>query len=75
MYFITGLSQRGAIPIMIGTCPNMENMTMVIDRVCPGTRKGSGSGKVGIETISDMALKLVLHAIMRVVGSQANMKP
>ena len=36
IYFITGLSWRGVALILTGTWPTMENMAMVIDRVCPG---------------------------------------
>ena len=71
VYFIIGLSRRGAIPILTGTRPSMENMSMVIDRVCPGARKGSRSGKVDIQTIPNLALKVVLHTITRAAGSQA----
>ena len=49
----------------------MENMTMVIDRVCQGAWKGSGSGKVDIQTIPDLTLRMVLHTITRIAGSQA----
>ena len=63
VYFIIGLSQRGVAPILTGTRPCMENMTMVIDRVCPGARKGSDSGKVDIQTIPDLTLRVVLHTI------------
>ena len=38
VYFIIGLSRRGVAPILTGTRPCMENMTMVIERVCPGAR-------------------------------------
>ena len=48
VYFITGLLRRGAAPILTGTRICMENMTMVIDRICRGARKGSGSGKVDV---------------------------
>ena len=61
IFYITGLSRRGAIPVLISTIPTMENMSMVIERVCRGAWKGSGSGKVDIQTIPDLALKLVLH--------------
>ena len=33
--------------------------------------KGSKSGKVDIQTIPDLALKVVLHTITRAAGSQA----
>ena len=34
VYFITGLSQRGAALILTSTQPCMEIMSMVMDRVC-----------------------------------------
>ena len=34
VYFITRFSRRGAVPILTGTWPTMENMSMVIDKVC-----------------------------------------
>ena len=71
VYFITALSQMGAAPLLTDTRPSMENMTMVIDRVCRGARKGSSSGKVDIKTIPDLTLRVVLHTITRAVGSQA----
>ena len=71
IYFITGLSRRGAIPILTGTRPTMEKMSMVIDKVCPRARKGSKSENLHIQNITDLALKVVLHTITRVAGSQA----
>ena len=40
-------------------------------RVCPRARTGSGSGKVDIHTVEDLALRVVLHTITRAAGSQA----
>ena len=70
IYFIIGLSRRGVAPILTGTRPCMENMTMVIDKVCLGAWKGSGSGKVDIQTIPNLTLRVVLHTITRAAGSQ-----
>ena len=41
-------------------------------RVCPRARTGSGSGKVDIHTVEDLALKVVLYTITRVARSQAS---
>ena len=71
IYFITRLSRRGVAPILTGTRSTMENMSMLIDRVCRGARKGSKSGKLDIQTIPNLALKVVLHTITRIAGSQA----
>ena len=38
VYFITGLSRRGRVPIMTGTRPSGEKMSMVMERVCPGAQ-------------------------------------
>ena len=39
--------------------------------MCPGAQTGSGSGKVDIHTVPDLALRVVLHTIMQAMGSQA----
>ena len=56
VYFITGLSRRGPFPIMTGSRPSGEKMEMVMARVCPGAQTRSGSGKVDIHTVHDLAL-------------------
>ena len=35
VYFITGLSRRGPVPILIGSRPSGENMEQVMARVSP----------------------------------------
>ena len=70
VYFITELSRRGPVPILIGSRPSGENMEQVMARVCPRTRIGLGSGKVDIHTVEDLALRVVLHTITRAAGSQ-----
>ena len=40
-------------------------------RVCLGARTRSGSGKVDIHTVQDLALRVVLHTITRASRSQA----
>ena len=70
VYFITGLSRRGPIPVLTGSRPSGEKMEEVMARVCQGEQMGSGSKKVDIHTILDLALRVVLHTIMRVAGSQ-----
>ena len=71
VYFITGLSRRGPVPILIGSRPSGEKMEQVMARECPRARTGLGSGKVDIHTIKDLALRVVLHTITRATGSQA----
>ena len=45
-------------------------MEEVMARVCQGAQTGSGSKKVDIHTIPDLALRVVLHTITRAAGSQ-----
>ena len=71
VYFITRLSYRGPVPILTSSRPSGENMEQVMVRVCPGARTGSGSEKVDIHTVQDLALRVVLHTITRATGSQA----
>ena len=71
IYFITRLSCRGPVPILAGSRPSGEKMEQVMARVCPRARTGSGSGKVDIHTVEDLALRIVLHTITRAAGSQA----
>ena len=40
-------------------------------RVCPRAQTRLGSGKVDIHIVRDLALRVVLHTIMRAAGSQA----
>ena len=71
IYFITGLSRRGPVPILIGSRPSGEKMEQVMARVCPKAQTGSRSGKVDIHTIEDLALRVVLHTITRATGSKS----
>ena len=71
VYFITGFSRRGVVPILTGTRPSGGKMAMVMERVCPGAWTGSSSGKVDIHTVPDLALRVVLHTITWATGSQA----
>jgi len=71
MYFITGLSQRGARPILTGSRPSGEKMGEVMDRVCPGVQFGRNSAKVDIATVPDLVLRVILFTITRTAGVQA----
>ena len=71
VYFITVLSRRGSVPILTGSRPSSEKMEEVMARVCPRAQMGSGSKKVDIHTIPDLALRVILHTITRAAGSQA----
>lgn len=70
IYFITGLSRRGLVPILTGSRPSGKEMGEVMARVCPGAQFVSGSAKVDISTIRDLTLKVVLFTILRVAGLQ-----
>ena len=71
VYFITRLSCRGSVLILTGSRPSGEKMEEVMARVCPRAQMGSGSKKVDIHTIPDLALRVVLHTITWAAGSQA----
>ena len=65
VYFITGLSQRGASPILTGSRPSREKIGEVKARVCPEAQFGKNSAKVDIATIHDLVLKVILFTITR----------
>ena len=71
VYFITGLSRRGARPILTGSRPSGEKMGEVMERVCPGARFGSNSAKVDIITVPDLELRVILFTITRTARVQA----
>ncbi len=56
VYFITGLSRRGARPILTGSRPSVEKIGEVMERVCPGAQFGANSKKVDINTVPDLVL-------------------
>ena len=70
VYFITGLSRRGEIPILIGSRPSGETVGEVKARVCPKAQFGRNSAKVAINTIQDLTLKAILFTITRAAGVQ-----
>ena len=69
IYFLTGLSRRGAPISLIGSCGGDITTRELIDRHCaPGT---STSGKkIPIKAVTDGPLQTVLFTMQRVVGSQ-----
>jgi len=71
VYFITGLSRRGARPILTGSRPSAEKIEEVKERICPGARFGVKSRKVDINTVPDLVLRIVLFTITRAAGVQA----
>ena len=70
VYFITGLSWRGASPILTESRPSGEKIGEVKARVCPEAQFGRSSAKVDIATIQDLVLKVILFTIMRAAGVQ-----
>lgn len=68
VYFITGLSRRGARPILSGSRPSGEKMSEVMDIICPRAQFGKNSAKVDIATIPDLVLKVILFTITRTAG-------
>ena len=71
IYFLTGLSRRGQMPILEGQRPSGETLDQLMARVCPGAVK-TRSGKVGIPTVRDMPLRTILFLVTRAAGSLAN---
>lgn len=71
VYIITGLSRRGARPILTRSRPSGENMGEVVDRICPGAQFGQKSAKVDIATVPDLVLRVILFTITRAPGVQA----
>lgn len=71
VYFITGLSRRGAVPILTGSRPSREKVGEVKARVCPEAQFGQRSAKVLINTIWDLTLKAILFTITRAARVQA----
>ena len=70
VYFITGLSRRGARPILTGSRPSGEKMGEVMDRVCPEAQFGRNSAKVDIATVPNLVLRVILFTITRTAGVQ-----
>ena len=56
---------------MKGTRILRESMDMLIDRACLGAIKAHKSGKIYIQTMPDLPLRVVLHTITRGTRSQA----
>ena len=71
IYFLTGLSRRGARPILEGQRPNGKTLDELMARVCPEAEK-TRSGKVSIPTVRDIVLRTILFMVTRAAGSLAN---
>jgi len=69
IYFITGLSKRGAPVVMSGQRSDVEfSMDDYIRRYCAaGTKKKAG--RASILAVTDMPLRTILFTVMRVFGS------
>ena len=71
IYFLTGLSRRGAMPILEGQRPSGETLDQLMARVCTRANK-TRSGKVSIPTVDDMVLRTILFMVTQAAGSLAN---
>ena len=71
VYFITGLSRRGASHILTGSRPSAEKIGEVKARVCPEAQFEKNNAKVDITTIHDLVLKVILFTITRAARVQA----
>ena len=69
IYFLTGLSRRGAPILLTGSCGGDITTQELIDRHCIlGTR--TSRKKIPIKEVMDGPLRTILFAMQRVVGSQ-----
>ena len=75
VYFVIGLPQRGARPILIGSRPSGENMGEVMDQLCPGAQFGRNSAKVDIATVPDLVLRVILFTLLVQQGYRHPMRP
>jgi hypothetical protein len=76
IYFLTGLSRRGPVPILEGQRPSGETLDRLMARVCPWATK-TRSGKcsipsVGVGERADIVLRTILFLVTRAAGSLAN---
>lgn len=70
IYFIMGLSQRGERVQLFRSHPGDESISTLIMRHFPGDKMMRG-GKVKIETIDNLPLRMILYTIARVSATQA----
>ena len=70
IYFLTGLSRRGEMPILEGQRPGGDTLDMLMAQVCPRARK-SRSGKIAIPMVGDIILRTMLFMVTQAMGSQA----
>ena len=69
IYFLTGLSRRGAPISLTGSHGRDITTRELIDRHCvPGT--GTSGKKIPIRVVKDRALRIVFFTMQRVEGSQ-----
>ena len=68
IYFLTGLSRRGAPISLIGSCGRDITTRELIDRHCVlGT--GTSGKKIPIRAVTDKGLRIVLFTMQRVARS------
>ena len=71
IFFLTGLSRRGARPIIEGQRPSGGTLDDLMAWVCPEAEKAR-SGKVSIPTVGNIVLHTILFMVTRAAGSLAN---
>jgi hypothetical protein len=70
IYFLTGLSRRGARVTLTGSRGGGEPMSHYISEHCvPGAKRHSG--KVAIRDVCDLPLQTILYTIAHMEGSAA----
>lgn len=70
IYFIAGLSRSGELVNLYGSRPIGASISSLLAKHCPEALK-SNSGKIGISTVHNLTLRVLLLTINKVVGSQA----
>ena len=68
IYFLTGLSRRGAPISLIGSCGGEITTRELIDQYCV-PRTGTLGKKIPIRAVTDRALQIRLFTMQRVAGS------
>lgn len=68
IYFITSLSRRGEQVQLSGSRAVRESINTLISRYFSGTKK-TQSGKININTITNIPLWIILHTMVQVAGA------
>lgn len=68
IYFLTGLSRRGAPISLSGFAKGGESMRDYIRQFCQSGAHSSRDGKINIRNVSDLPLRKILFTISKLVG-------